>query len=43
MLVALVLLARSVPVDYEPLPQVIRVQGTLDDVERLFIAVRPLA
>src|SRR5262249_54626250 len=43
LLVALLLLARSVPVNDEPLAQMVRASRTLDDVERLLVAVRPLA
>ena len=41
-LIALLLLARSVPVERKPFAQM-GTRSTFDDVERLFIAVRPLA
>src|SRR5215467_417930 len=42
-LIALLLLARSVPVERKPLPQVIGADGAFDDIERLLIAVCTLA
>src|SRR5262249_29457244 len=41
--IALLLLARSVPVNDKPLPQMMGAHGTFDDVEGLFVPVRPLA
>src|SRR5215813_10346387 len=42
-LIALLLLARSVPVERKPLPQVIGADGAFDDIERLLIAICTLA
>ena len=41
--VALLLLARSVPVNDKPLAQMIGTDSTFDDVEDLFLPIRPLA
>src|SRR5215831_9051277 len=42
-LITLLLLARSVPVEHKPIPQVIGAYGAFDDIERLLIAVGTLA
>src|SRR5262249_2877323 len=42
-LIALLLLARSVPIERKPFAQMVGTRSTFDDIERLFIAVRPLA